>query len=407
MTTNQLQFSFSDNVSETSIEFTNNPQLILAFGAVEFFEKPELFNVLSKRYPDAILMACSTAGEIYSNEVTDNQLIINAIEFEKTSVSDQVVEVESLEKSYEAGLKLGRNLPKKDLKHVIVLSTALVVNGDELLEGIREGLPADVKVTGGLAGDGDRFGTTYVLGDHNSPSKTAVKAVGFYGDIEITYSSTGGWEETEARYRVTKSNKNVLYKINNKPALQVYKEYLGPEKSKELPAIGLEHPFNMLTDEFETPVVRTILGIDEDEQSLIFAGDIFEGSTLKIMKASVDLIIEGARESATVCLNGQEEAKNVELTVIVSCVGRKLFLGDFVTEEVEKVIDEIGDSSVYTGFYSYGEISPFQQDGESRLHNQTMTVTTFSEHINKPISQQKQSIVVEPEKGVFRRLFGL
>ena len=78
MITQQLQFSSPENTSNTVIQFSNTPQLILAFGSVEFFEKPDLFNFLSENYPSAVLMACSTAGEIYSNEVTDNQLIINA-----------------------------------------------------------------------------------------------------------------------------------------------------------------------------------------------------------------------------------------------------------------------------------------------------------------------------------------
>ena len=159
----------------------------------------------------------------------------------------------------------------------------------------------------------------------------------------------------------------------------------------------------MKKEGYDEPVVRTVLGIDEENKSLIFAGNIIKESTLKIMKASVDKIIDGVKESATLCSNEIGNSDDIELTVMVSCVGRKLFLKDFVSEEVEKIIDEIGNNSVYTGFYSYGEIAPFKKDSDYRLHNQTMTVTTFSE---KESNSKNQVINLKEEDGLFKRLFG-
>ena len=304
MKTEQLNFELNENNLNTSIQFQIDPELILIFASSSFFENPCLFEQISNKYPESHILACSTAGEIQSNLVTDSRMAITAIQFDKTTLVSKSIEIGEIEDSYDEGLRLGSSFDQEELKHVFVLSAGLVANGDELVQGIRDSLPSNVNVTGGLAGDGDRFEFTYVLDDKNQPSTKAVKAIGFYGDdIEISYSSTGGWEETNTRYRVTKSENNILYKINNKPALKVYKEYLG-EKASQLPGVGLKHPFNMKIEGFDEPVVRTILGIDEESQSLIFAGNIVKGSTLKIMKASVDRIIEGARESADTCLNG-------------------------------------------------------------------------------------------------------
>jgi hypothetical protein len=60
-------------------------------------------------------------------------------------------------------------------------------------------------------------------------------------------------------------------------------------------------------------------------------------------------------------------------------VGRKLVLKQRIEEEVEAIRDVFGDGTVLTGFYSYGEISPFAPGEPCALHNQTMTITTFTE----------------------------
>lgn len=68
-----------------------------------------------------------------------------------------------------------------------------------------------------------------------------------------------------------------------------------------------------------------------------------------------------------------------KLAIIISCVGRKLVLGDRTNEEVEVIKDVLGSSPLITGFYSYGEISPLKPFEDCALHNQTITITTINE----------------------------
>jgi hypothetical protein len=67
------------------------------------------------------------------------------------------------------------------------------------------------------------------------------------------------------------------------------------------------------------------------------------------------------------------------LGLLVSCIGRKLLMGQRIAEEVEIVADVLGAGASLMGFYSYGEISPHGFTGKCELHNQTMTITTISE----------------------------
>jgi hypothetical protein len=169
----------------------------------------------------------------------------------------------------------------------------------------------------------------------------------------------------------------VLYELDGKPALELYKSFLG-DYAKDLPASGLLFPLNLRSEENAKPVVRTILAIDENAQSLTFAGDIPEGGYVRLMKANFDRLIEGATGAAKSTLL-EDENKDPELAILISCVGRKLVLKQLVEEEVEAVSEVLGNSTVLSGFYSYGEISPFSGEVECKLHNQTMTVTTFKE----------------------------
>jgi hypothetical protein len=237
-----------------------------------------------------------------------------------------------------------------------------------------------------LAGDGADFRKTWTLSAAGVSSTTLV-AVGFYGaGIHLSHGSFGGWEPFGPARRVTRCDGNVLYELDGEPALDIYKRYLG-EYARELPASGLLFPFSMLgRDHAAVGLIRTILGVDEAEGSLVLAGEIDPDGYLKLMHATPDALVDGAQRAAEFSCVSDGEAGSAlgahagnRLAILVSCVGRKLVLGGRVDEEVEGVADVLGRGVAVTGFYSYGEISPVAGSGECKLHNQTMTVTVISE----------------------------
>jgi hypothetical protein len=260
---------------------------------------------------------------------------------------------------------------------VLILSDGLNVNGSELVKGLASGMPPHVTVTGGLSGDGERFQETYVLWD-GAPARNTVAALGFYGDgLRVGYGSLGGWDAFGPERLITRSRGNVLFELDGKSALELYKQYLG-EHAQGLPATGLLFPLCLRTQQEQTGVVRTILAVDEREQSLTFAGDVPEGAFARLMKANFDRLIDGAVGAARA---GAEAlgASSPDLAILISCVGRKMVLKQRIEEEVEGVREVVGSKTVLCGFYSYGEISPFTPNAKCELHNQTMTITTFSE----------------------------
>ncbi len=365
---------------ENGEETLRNASLVIVFGSTENLKNSDNFIELKKIFEDAIFIGSSTAGEILGTNVFDNTIIATAIQFEKTTVKYASKVIDSAEDSFDAGKYLIETLNNDNLTHVFVLSDGLNVNGSELVKGLRDNLPDTISVTGGLAGDGASFKETLILNSKCEAKSKKIAAIGFYGsNLTIGYGSMGGWDSFGIERLVSKSENNVLYELDGKPALALYKSFLGEQYSNQLPASGLLFPLNLRIKQGDDPIVRTILAINEEDQSLTFAGDIPVGSYVRLMKANFDRLIDGAVGAAKSTLTN-ENNNNPDLAILISCVGRKLLLKQLVEEEVEGVKEILGPNTVLCGFYSYGEISPFSKDAKCELHNQTMTITTFKEN---------------------------
>lgn len=369
----------------TPIADSVNParvSLAWLFGAPDVLVAERLREVRA-RYPQAAIVGCTTAGEVHDTTVSDHGLVATVLELESSHVAVRYERIARADESTRVGQSLAAQLPVKGLRHVVVLSDGLLVNGSALTRGIVESLPESVAVTGGLAADGARFHETRVIGpDGVSPG--VVAAVGFYGaDLLVGCASLGGWDPFGPERTVTRAVGNVLYELDGKPALELYKSYLG-DKAADLPASGLLFPLAVRVDTAQ-PLVRTILGVDEEAGSITFAGDIPVGSLARLMKANFDRLIDGARGAA-----GKSQAvlqsDAAVFALLISCAGRKLVLGQRTEEEVEGVREVVGDRTVLAGFYSYGEISPFTPGATCELHNQTMTITTFAERASSHAS---------------------
>lgn len=357
---------------------TPNAQLTLVFGTTATLRAKETWDELAAAYPGARIVGCSTAGEIAGARVLDDALVATAIAFESGHVEVHAAQLTEAPDCTALGTLLASRLPREGLVHVFVLSPGLNVNGSALVAGIIAGLPEGVAVTGGLSADGARFERTAVCLDGPEPTEQVV-AIGLYGEkLRIGYGSLGGWDPFGPERRISKSEGNVLYELDSEPALDLYKRYLG-EHASGLPASGLLFPLTIRSGNGDsTPVVRTILAVDEEARTLTFAGDVPVGYRARLMRANFERLVDGAAGAARTSLQGLGTG-TTDLAILISCVGRKLVLKQRVEEEVEAVGDVLGAGTVMTGFYSYGEISPFTPSARCELHNQTMTITTISE----------------------------
>lgn len=355
-----------------------NAQLVFFFGDSLLLKDPQYFTQVQDFYPNAHIISGSTAGEIIRTKVLDDSLVVTALNFANTPLQFAKIKIQKTEESLSAGEVLASQLSKEGLVHVMVFSDGLIANGSNLVKGLSGGLPKDVVVTGGLVGDQDRFKETYV-GLDGPPEQNTIAVVGFYGSyIKVGYGSMGGWDPFGPERLVTKSKDNVLYELDGQSALNLYKKYLG-DQAKDLPASGLLFPLSLRMNGQEEILVRTILAVNEKDGSMTFAGDVPEGNYVRLMKANFERLVDGAAGAAAMSHEAFGD-NSPELAILISCVGRKLVLKQRVEEEVESVQDKLGKETTITGFYSYGEICPVTPtEKQCELHNQTMTITTFSE----------------------------
>ncbi len=351
-------------------------QLVLVFGSVGFFRNADLTAKLRAVFPaDAILLGCSTAGEISNRGVDDESLTLTAMEFDRPEIRAAKFSIQAASDSQAAGNSIAKELNRENLSAILVFGQGVNINGSELVSALQESVGDTVVITGGLAADGGKFQQTFTLLNEEVSDRNVV-AVGFYGPkIQVKFGSMGGWVPFGPMRKVTKSEGNVLYQLDGKPALELYKEYLG-DRAKDLPASGLLFPVELTQEKSEgTGLVRTLLGVNENNNSLIFAGDIPEGGTVRLMHASDENLVEGARDAA----KATELIGGSGVALLISCVGRKLVLGDLVEEEVDAVKAVFGSATTYTGFYSNGEICPLYKVANCKLHNQTMTISYIFE----------------------------
>lgn len=327
--------------------------------------------------PGATVVGCSTAGQIVGEEVTDTDLVATIVDFESTEVGAEVIRIGGPTESRQAGSRLGEALLSQRAEvpaALIVICDGLVVNGTELVTGLSSVLPAGLPVSGGLAGDGPSFDKTWVsLGD--TIYGDAVVGIGLWGDsLTVNHGSAGGWQGFGPKRVITRSEGSTLFELDGQPALDLYRAYLG-EQAVELPSSALLFPLQISSPNGNQSLVRTVLAVDTDANAMRFAGDIPQGWNAQLMRTTFDRLIDGAVQAASE--GAQHDSEGETLAIAVSCVGRRLVMGDRVEDEAEACQDVLGPDVTLRGFYSYGEISPVE--GFVGLHNQTMTLTTLSE----------------------------
>ncbi len=354
------------------IELDSATTLVLVFAASDVGSEP--FEELRATLPRSLITGCSTAGQIRGRQLSSHPLLATVIRFQRSRPRLAWVELTAAEDSYAAGRRLGsrlRDAGTAGARRVLLFSVGLEVNGSDLVAGLTAELPAGSTVSGGLAGDEADFDRTWVYcGDQLR--ERGVVAVDLGADVDVSYGSEGGWEGFGPRRTITRSEGNVLMELDGRPALALYKEYLGMLVD-DLPASALRFPLAIESPDGGTAYVRTVLGVDEGTKTMTFAGDVPAGWSARLMRTTTERLVDGASGAAVA--SAQPDGS---LAIAVSCVGRRLVLGEWTEDELEAVADGLQlTTGTIVGFYSYGEISP--TDGLNGLHNQTMTLTVISE----------------------------
>ena len=366
-----------DGILDRVVSF--DPHFLFLFAAPALLNDEAARQLISAKLAGRQYIGCSTAGEISDQGYRANGVSILAMRFQSTEVRTASSVLSGSAKSAHAAVALAESLKGPKLQGVIVFSPGVGVNGDQIIEGIISSLGRQVSLSGGLAADETAFKSTMTICNGDFYSDRLV-AVGLYGDsIVLSTGSEGGWRTFGPARRVTKSTDNILYELDNKPALQLYKQYLG-DKARQLPASGLSYPFALLRDDRSTSgIIRSSLDIDHESEALIMAGNVPEGAKVCLMHADSLALTQGAAQAAAEAIRTHDGPEENGCALLVSCVGRRIVLGIDVDDEIEAVVDSFLPDTPLGGYYAYGEICSSGATGRAELHNQTMTITYITE----------------------------
>ncbi len=364
-------------VGDLSKEWDSENTVVFVFGASKFFADRTPFRMLTNVFEKARIVGCSTSGEIMGDQVFDDTLSVGIVKFDSTKTREAFVTISDPSKSYEAGQDLASRLVEPGLRAILVFSAGDNVDSAALAAGINERVRGEAVVTGGFAGDGARFLETWVL-SNGEPRRRAVSALALYGDkLRISYGSKGGFNIFGPERFVSRAEGSTLYEFDGEPALPIYKKYLG-DLAEQLPAIGLLFPLHLVGPDTERPIVRAVRTINDDDGSIGFFGDIPNGYRAQLMRANFEQIISAAGDVAQSALRNIGEQSDDVFALSISCIGRRLLLGQRTDEELETTLEALPPSARQIGFYSYGELAPFVST-TCDLHNETMTMTLLSE----------------------------
>ena len=354
--------------------------VVFYFGTRQMLACGKRYAELREMFPAAHILGCSTGGQISNSDISDDEIVAAAISFDATRLQLVCHGINDAQQSRHCGEIIGRALRREDLAGIFVLLDGLHVNGSELVSGL-----------------------VASIGRYSTHRWTSWRRCRFYGDAcrgRLRSAATnsgrgwflwqrdsnrsrqrGGWDLFGPRRQVTKSTGNVLFELDGQPALDLYERYLGPEDSKGLPGSALLFPIQVHdAHRPDSAVVRTVLAVDHKARSMTFAGDVPQGWTAQLMHGNFDRLAEGAADAARQARASLDASdQDQQFSILISCIGRRLLMGQRTSDEAEAAGAELGTDTVQLGFYSYGEISPHAKSGVCELHNQTMTVTSFAE----------------------------
>lgn len=266
----------------------------------------------------------------------------------------------------------------------ILCSTLMSVNGkmidgESLVRSIEKTVGPQVNMFGGMAGDDITFTGTYVFTNNRSTDYGMVALILDEDKISLHGMAISGWKPMGIFRTVTKSEDNLIYTIDEQPALKVYLRFLGKELSsaddqvKFFDSIGIHYPFQIERENRE-PLMCNPIGYNREKEALICESNVPQGSRFRFSTPPDFDIIETVVSKASE-LKDHAHAE-ADALLIFSCAGRLSALGPMAHEENE------GLTSIWNapmaGFYTYGEFGR-AINGKHEFHSTTNSWVALKE----------------------------
>jgi hypothetical protein len=338
------------------------------------------------------IFGATTAGEFIDGEIEEGSIVMMLLDMNPSYFKMAFLET-SPETALEDANKLGI-IGKATFSNpaFIIANSGVAMDGEPFVEGIIQAFEKssssdkEVTIFGGKAGDDLKLKSTFVFTNGKSKDCALVALIIDEDKIDVQGIATCGWQAIGTTKTVTKSDGNIVYTIDDKPALDTLMNFLGVDIKQEGDneiVTFLSSWYYPLQVERENadPVIRTAMFANRENHSLICSGKVPQGSKIKFaMPPDFDSIDKVVADCRYLKDNAQQQA---DALIMFSCVSRYLSFGIVIKEEIEQV-QKIWDAPM-AGFFSYGEygksLSAGHADktGKNEYHNNTCCLVALKE----------------------------
>jgi len=347
------------------------PTLVFIFISVKY-DLEYLVKKL-KKY-EFIVVGSTTVGEIYADnthgvEIQERTITCMLTDLDKSAFKMKLKKIEG-DSFFEFGEEV--SLWVKNCFNnagLLTITSGLFFNNESYLNGVQENIKS---FFGAVAGDDRMFKETFVFSNKKIVSNGVLALAIDQDKIDIIIARAFGWSGIGTQRIVTKSYENMVYTIDDKPAIEFYQDYLNIT-IEDMPDMGMDYPLEVVLKNGQV-VYRAVIMINDDG-SLFFAGHVPEGAKVRFSAPIGELVIDEVRKSIY-SHQGDKEKYKTDLTLIFPCTSHKALLGSFAINEIEAV-HATTDKSPLIGFYAYGEIA--SSSGNNAFHNETFITVQLSE----------------------------
>lgn len=332
------------------------------------------------------IFGATTAGEFIDGEIESGSVVIMLLDLDPAYFKIEFLET-SPKTALEVASKLGVTGKATFINPAFIIATSGVsLDGEPVVEGILNGFgkptssnDGEVSVFGGKAADDLALESTVVFTNKKSNDYAIVALIINKDKVDVRGIATCGWKAVGTTKTVTKSDRNIVYTIDDKPALDSLINYLGIEvkfeENKELVTFtnSWYYPLQLERENVD-PVIRTAMLANSKDRSLICSGNVPQGSKIKFsLPPDFDSIETVVTECKSIKDYDQQQA---DALIMFSCVSRYLSFGILISEEIEQV-QKIWNAPM-AGFFSYGEYGK-SKTGKHEYHNNTCCIVALKE----------------------------
>lgn len=343
------------------------PQVGIVFAGLDF-DHQIMLDEIYREYPSIQLIGCTSGGELTSElGFSDDSIVLLLLHSDDVQFSigyGYDIDMDS-DKASLMAYNMAKSKSDDTEKLCIVFTDSFTLSGNRVIEVLNSIVSPDCKIFGGVSARPFVTNLTTKQFFNNQVLSQSVVLLLFSGPVEYRYSVSNTWQPIGRKAKVTRVEGKKLLQIDDMRALDYYHYYLG-EYSFPAP----EFPLAVYENESENFFIRVPGGYDTEEGSVLFAGEIKEGSTIQLTEALRDFLVDDLdKESAK---RIEEDSFSPSLAFAFSCIVRKQLLGTKVKEEISILKKNLPNAVPIFGFYTYGEIAPLENQKESNLHNCTM-----------------------------------